>query len=97
MLSLKGFASFFILYQFFAGRCLHLSIDGFLLGKWYVDTVGVFLSNDCYIMDIWYPKVLQLRSSNDGNSTQLVLVHMLACLCSGHHGCTYKFGINKKT
>lgn len=51
--------------------------------------MGVLLPDNRDIMDFRSKEILRLRASDDGNSTEQVLVHMLGSTCTGDHGRKY--------
>lgn len=73
----------------FAGWNLYFPIDGFLFRERYVHFVGMFLPNDRYIVDFRSEEILRLRASDDGNSFEQILVHMLGSIRAGDHGREY--------
>lgn len=52
--------------KYVSGWRLYIPINGFLLGQWNVDSLGLLFPNDSYILDIWSEKVLRLHTPDDG-------------------------------
>lgn len=73
----------------FSGWNLHFPTDGLLFREWNVHSMGVFLPNDRYLMDLRGAEVLRLRAPDDGNSIEQVLVYLLDPTRTGHHGRKY--------
>lgn len=77
------------MFRFVPGWNLYLPTDGLLLRERYVHPVGVLLPDDRDIVDFRGAEVLRLRASDDGDTIEQILVHILGPICAGNHGRKY--------